>query len=195
MPEAPDPLPELGPTEPLTFHLGQAWRDAPEPDLRPAVVRATFRAGALHVEAELVDDDVFNDATAHNQATWELGDVLEVFARRDDSESYVEAHVTPDGIKLHLRFSDFGHCARVRDFAEISVDPDLVDARAERTPDGWRAWLSVPLEAGPGDVVRVSFCRYDATRGRAEPVVSSSSPHPVPAFHRPLEWRACRVVG
>jgi len=42
---------------------------------------------------------------------------------------------------------------------------------------------------------RFSFSRYDYTRGRAQPVISSSSPHTEPRFHRPHEWGVLRFVG
>lgn len=179
--------------EPAIFVLGQPWRATPQPELRPTRVAVTFADGALHVAAELTDDEVFNDATAHNQRTWETGDVFEIFARREDSQGYVEVHVTPDNLKLHLRFFDFTHAARIGDIADVAADPALVASSASRTAIGWRASARVPLDAGPGDLVRVSFCRYDASRGR-EPVLSSSSPHPVLAFHRPLEWTLCRIA-
>jgi hypothetical protein len=37
-----------------------------------------------------------------------------------------------------------------------------------------------------------SFSRYDYTRGRGEPVISSTSPHAAPAFHRQQEWGRLR---
>lgn len=178
---------------PTIFELGQAWLAAPQTELRPTLVRATFVEGALHVDAEMVDDDVFNDAVRHNDRTWEMGDVFEIFARREDEERYVEVHVTPGGIKLHLRFDDFAHAQRIDGIAAVAADPDAIRAEAARIPGGWRARAVVPMPAGAGELVRVSFCRYDATRGQ-EPVLSSSSPHPVPAFHRPWEWMPCRIA-
>mgnify|MGYP001547292407 CR=1 FL=1 len=179
---------------PANFTLGQAWNATPEAELKPTTVSATFSDGKLHVVAELEDDDVFNTATEHNQRTWETGDVFEIFARRDDSEEYVEVHVTPENIKLHLKFNDFHHTGRIEDdISRVAADPDEITSTAERTPTGWRATASVPLPAGPGDVIRVSFCRYDVTQGTDKLVLSSSSPHPVLRFHRPKEWTLCRI--
>lgn len=39
-----------------------------------------------------------------------------------------------------------------------------------------------------GDAFLVSFCRYDRTRGQAEPVLSSTSEYTVCSFHRQTEW-------
>ena len=189
------PAPRLLAREPSAeFTLGQAWNAVQEAGLRPTRVWAGFADGALLVRAELDDDDVFNDARTHNARTWELGDVFEIFARREDEERYVEVHVTPDNVKLHLRFDDFGHGARIASIDEVAQDPSAIDSSARRTVHGWEARARVPLRAGPGELVRVSFCRYDATRGR-EPMLSSSSPHPVLRFHRPLEWTLCRIAA
>lgn len=184
----------LSPVAPTCFTLRQAWRAEPEADLRATRVAVTFRAGVLHVEADLDDDDVFNAATAHNQRTWELGDVFEIFACRDDEAGYVEVHVTPDNVKLHLRFVDAEQHQRIANIDEVAADPAAIVSSAQRTPTGWRVRAAVPLAAAPGEVIRVSFCRYDATRGSGEPILSSSSPHPVLAFHRPHEWARCRIV-
>lgn len=40
-----------------------------------------------------------------------------------------------------------------------------------------------------------SFSRYDYTRGRGEPVISSTSPHPVGDFHRQQEWGELTLVA
>ncbi|MGC4047914.1 MAG: NAD-dependent epimerase/dehydratase family protein [Armatimonas sp.] len=180
---------------PATFTLGQFWNARPEPELKSTKVSATFSDGKLHVVAELEDDDVFNTATEHNQRTWETGDVFEIFARRDDSEEYVEVHVTPENIKLHLTFEDFTHTTRIEDdISRVAANPEEIVSTAERTETGWRATAVVPLPAGSGDLIRVSFCRYDATQGSEKLVLSSSSPHPVLRFHRPLEWTLCRIA-
>lgn len=189
----PTPL-ALGPEVPVWFTLGQAWRAEPEALLRATRVAVTFRTGALHVEADLDDTDVWSAATAHNQRTWELGDVFEIFARRADEAGYVEVHVTPDNVKLHLRFDDHEQHRRIDGIAAVARDPAAIESSARRTATGWRATAVVPLAARAGDVIFVSFCRYDATRGKPEPVLSSSSPHPVLAFHRPWEWTPCRIV-
>jgi hypothetical protein len=39
-----------------------------------------------------------------------------------------------------------------------------------------------------------SFSRYDCTRGLAVPVISSTSPHAAPSFHRQQEWGTLRFV-
>ncbi|HMQ21884.1 MAG TPA: hypothetical protein PKE00_05300, partial [Planctomycetota bacterium] len=74
------------------------------------------------------------------------------------------------------------------------ADPSLIEATVETLADGWRARLRIPFPCPQGSALALSFCRYDASRGR-EPVLSTSSPHPVIAFHRPTEWTLVTVVG
>ncbi|MCB9919963.1 MAG: hypothetical protein H6832_16285 [Planctomycetes bacterium] len=186
-------LPEIGSKRSALFTLGQSWRHEIEAEFRETQVTVYFRDGTLDIVADMVDDDVFSDATAHNQRTWELGDAFEVFVRHDESLAYTEVHLTPNDRKLHLRFDDAEHHKRIDGIDSVAVDPEIVDGRAELTEDGWRARVRIPFDARAGDVLALSFCRYDATRGR-EPVLSSSSPHPVLAFHRPLEWARVRIV-
>ena len=177
------------------FSLGQFWNHTPEPSLRPTDARVWWSDGFLYVEALLTDDDVFNDATAHNQRTWETGDVFEIFARREDSTEYVEVHVTPNNIKLHLKFVDFDQTNRIESIDEVAANPDEIESCAALTATGWSAYARVPLPASPGELVRVSLCRYDASRAAEEPVLSSTSPHTELKFHQPWEWPLCRLAG
>ena len=147
------------------------------------------------MEAELTDDDVFNDASAHNQRTWETGDVFEIFARREDSTEYVEVHVTPGNVKLHLKFRDFDQTNRIQSIDEVAADPGEVESTAELTDAGWKVRARVPLPAASGELVRVSLCRYDASRASEKPALSSTSPHTKLRFHQPWEWPLCRLAG
>ena len=121
------------------FTLGQFWNSVSEPELRPTNALVWWSEGFLFVEAELTDDDVFNTATAHNQRTWETGDVFEIFARREDSTEYVEVHVTPSNVKLHLKFRDFEQTNRIESIEEVAADPGEIESSAEITETGWRA--------------------------------------------------------
>ncbi|HZQ46778.1 MAG TPA: hypothetical protein VFC07_07205, partial [Verrucomicrobiae bacterium] len=59
----------------------------------------------------------------------------------------------------------------------------------------WFAYAKIPassvcLQPRPlkGSQWHFSFSRYDYTRGRKAPVISSTSPHPVANFHHQDEW-------
>ena len=156
-----------------------------------ALAQLGWRDGRVWVLGTLTDADVFNEATADNQNTWEMGDVFEVFVRRSDSDAYTEAHVTPNGIRLHLKFPDRTTIALARsgqlDGDTLKCDPTEIIAHAWHTEEGWVGLLGVPVEAAPGEKIRVSVCRYDAHRD-AEPDVASTSNHAVCDFHRPDDW-------
>jgi hypothetical protein len=183
------------PRQPALFTLGQPWAAEPDLRLQPTLVEAYFREGQLRVLATLWDADIANAATEHNQRTWELGDVFEIFVRREDSAAYSEIHVTPGNIRLHLRFQDALHHQRIASIAEVAADPDAIFSAVKRFDGGWKVEARVPMDAGVGDKIRVSFCRYDAAPHWPSPILSTSSPHPVVKFHRPEEWLPLEICG
>lgn len=179
------------------FRLRQPWQDQPSDGFQPTDVRLAWTAEALFVEVELADDDIVTRATADQQRMWELGDVFEVFLQVEGRREYVELHVTPNNMRLHLRLPDV---AAAVPFDEMLVHPVGFESTAERVGSGWHVTMTVPaavLEIAGFDAgmcLRVSFCRYDAaTTGR--PVLSTTAAHPVINFHRPHEWTAVRLVG
>ena len=176
-------------TSSVPLPLIQGWQS--EPAGLPAFAQLAWHEGRVWALGTLTDVDVFNDATEDNQNTWELGDVFEVFVRRSDSDSYTEAHVTPNGVRLHLRFPDRATIALARggqlDGDTLKHDPSEIIAQAWRTDEGWVGLLGVPVDAAPGDKIRVSVCRYDAHR-EGEPEVASTSNHAECDFHRPDDW-------
>ena len=181
--------------------LRQHWLGGAEPDFRPAIVRAGWRAEALLVFAELADDDPFNAATALNQKTWELGDVLEVFLQPAGQDADVEFHITPENQRLQLRFPDTATLRRAQesgDFSACLLWGDAMRSRiwVQREQRRWCAFAEIPSavvcgRSAPlaGQKWRFSFSRCDATRGRPQPVVSSTSPHTERDLHRRVEWR------
>lgn len=184
--------------------LRQAWRDAPEPGFRPGVIRVAWRDDRLLVFADLIDDDVTTGATAAGQRFWELGDTFEIFLRRDGVPSYLECHVTPTNLRLQLRFPEGGPAALGADpFTAALVPGDGIQSNTWPREDGrgWVVFAAVPatLADGPpgslaGSTWRFSFGRYDYMSRSPAPVISSTSPHPAPSFHRQQEWGRLRCV-
>lgn len=180
--------------------LGQCWHAQTEADFRAAIVRAGWRENSLLILAELEDADIFTRATAHNQRMWELGDTLEIFLQLVDSPAYVEFHVTPNNLRLQLRFPD--PAAQRRAQAANSLDELILPDGTFRShtwtqPENsrWFVFAEIPARSVcgaptplPGCSWRFSFSRYDYRRDRPEPVISSSSPHAQPNFHRREEW-------
>jgi hypothetical protein len=182
--------------------LQQTWLSQPQIHFAPATVRTGWRNDSLLVFAELSDVDIFNAAATHNERTWELGDTFEIFLKPSRQDAYVELHVTPNNHRLQLRYASAGVAARVRrtgSFDEALLPHEAfysltwIDDRQGR----WSVYAEIPslmvcdskncLENAQW---RFSFGRYDYTRGNREPVISSSSPHTKPDFHRPDEWGA-----
>jgi hypothetical protein len=186
--------------------LGQPWRASPEDHFRPARVWVAWTPSALHILAELEDDDIANSARGERQATWETGDVFEIFLRPEGQEAYFEFHVTPENETLRVRFPSAAYFdamasrfPRSPDWVfDLSLAPDAfqsavhVDAAARR----WRVCAVIPcatvLENGDESLQRpwlASFCRYDTTRGVPGAALSTTSPHPGPVFHQQSDWR------
>jgi hypothetical protein len=187
--------------------MQQAWLPKPDPAFAASTVRTGWRASSLLVFAELDDADIFTKATDHNQAFWELGDTFEIFLRPPDQEAYVELHVAPGNLHLHLRFPDAGFLARTPPADVFGLALRRPDAFASRVwvDEPGRRWFvlaDIPTTAvcdhrGPlgGTEWRFSFSRYDYTRGRKDPVISSASPHAAPSFHRQQEWGRLRIMS
>ena len=179
--------------------LAQAWLPTPEPSFKPACARTGRTESELAVFAEMEDEDIFNKATSLNECTYELGDVFEVFVKPETQEKYFEIHVTPENQKLQLSFPRPGAIREkpatpVADpLAKYKFGNPIICSRTlvEATRSRWSVLALLPLaiiqESGsvrPGHVWRFSFSRYDYTRGQPRPVISSTSPHPKPDFHR-----------
>lgn len=179
------------------FELGQPWAENVQAAFRPAAVRLAWTPDALLVEAELTDDEVFSSARNDNDPLWQMGDVFEIFAMVEGRKDYVELHVAPNNRRMHLRLPGVGGRATPDSppltFEEMKVTPVGFLSEATRTSSGWRVKASIPAKAlglpafSEGQRLRISFCRYDASSG-GEPVLSTTSAHPVVAFHRPDEW-------
>jgi len=180
--------------------LGQAWLVENQPDFSPATVRAGWRENSLFIFAELADRDIFNRATELNQRTWEMGDVFEIFLGCAGNPRYVEFHVTPGNQKLQLRYGGSDAVARARSTGElreflIPVEVFRSTTWVESRLQQWNVLAEIPASivcdsnATLGNAKwRLSFSRYDYTRGAAEPCISSTSRHAEPDFHRQHEW-------
>ena len=185
----------------------QGWLAKPEPDFAPMLVRSGWQTGELFVFAELADADIFTRATAHHQRLWELGDVFEIFLRLAGQESYLELQVAPNNRRLQVRYPNPAAVARARKLG--SAEEFIVRGKTFRSrvwlrakESKWFVLAQIPARAAygkaplrPGLEWRFSFSRYDYTRGRMAPVISSTSPHPKADFHRQQEWGVLRLVS
>jgi hypothetical protein len=134
--------------------------------------------------ADLTDEAPTNAATRPNQRTWELGDVFEIFLAAQVDGPYYEMHVTPENQTLQLEI-----VSREKPFDEWIMQDGPSWSAAWLTPDGWQILAALPLSLiGGQSEGLLSLSRYDYQPGRAKPVISSSSRHEAPNFHRRFEW-------
>ncbi|MFW5894125.1 MAG: carbohydrate-binding family 9-like protein [Verrucomicrobiota bacterium] len=185
--------------KPIAF--GQAWRDCPQENLRPAVARVARADDSLLIYAILEDEHIFNPVTEHNEPAFTKGDVFEIFLRPDQQSAYFEFHVNPQNQKFQLRIpsaeefhKDRGGCGMPHDWL---IRDWQFESRVKLEPEHarWRVLVQIPLSrivergsASPGTTMRFSFSRYDYPAPGQEPVLSSTSPHRQLNFHRQQEW-------
>ena len=191
--------------------LKQHWRKSPEADLDSGLVSAAWDKEYLYIRATLSDRDIFNPLVGFNLPFYQKGDIFEILIRSRDSEAYFEFQITPQNQVLQLMFP---RGSSLSDFKDSGVDMDrlidtfkvsqrIVDTHAEvdQAKKTWTVLVKIPAavlasdsQLRPDDSLRVSFCRYDYTRGKADPVLSSTSDHSIRNFHRQEEWRAMTLL-
>jgi len=188
--------------EPL--RLGQPWLEKNEPGFLPGSVWVGWTPSDLVVWAVMGDADIHNAATGLNQDTWKLGDVFEVFLRAEREEPYFEFHVTPENNRLQLRipgadwFRRFVAGEERFDEAKLPGEVFASQTLVEKNDDRWSVLARIPLATiggTPGGALQFSFCRYDYTRGRDLPILSSTSGYSVPvSFHQQSAWCTLRLA-
>ena len=175
----------------MKLDLRQSWLPEQEGDFHPGTATFSWKDGRLILEADFIDDEAGSSATANQQKMWEHGDVIELFFQREGNIDYHEYQISPNGFTLALHYPDYAAAVAVRkgerQLEEFFIPPPL-EAKAQRTKEGWCGRLVVPLEGAPGDRIRVSCSRYDYGTGRA-PILSSTSVHKAREFHRSSEWQ------
>jgi hypothetical protein len=182
-----------------TLQMQQAWRDAPEEKFLPARVRIGWRGDRFLVFGELTDDLLFTQATEDNQLLCSLGDAFEIFLRDSEGEIYAEFHVAPNGKRLQLLWPDAATIRRVGkkevSLDELKVYEPIFDFSQWSEGKTWCICASVPgssflpvCTSLCGRKWLASFSRYDYTSAEEPPVLSSTSPHAEPSFHRLHEW-------
>lgn len=181
-------------------HLQQAWQVKQSERFAPGVVRVGWRHNSFLVHAKLMDVDIFTQASGLNQRTWELGDAFEIFLRPEGQMAYVEFQVTPNNQRLQLRYNNVAALDRAREtgsLAEALIPGEAFRSKTwvDERNSSWDVFAEIPAhvvcgsnDSLAGSCWHFSFSRYDYTRGVAEPVISSTSPHAEANFHSQKEW-------
>ncbi len=180
--------------------LRQAWREKTETGFAPGTVYLGWRSTSFLIFAELTDTDIYTRVTGDNQPSWLRGDTFEIFLRPLGQQAYVEFHVTPNNHHLQLRYRNAAAFDRARRNGDVT--DALIAGRAFRSltwprpeEDRWFVYAEIPARSVcgrakslRGQTWRFSFGRYDYRRHGGNPVLSSSSAHAEPDFHRQHEW-------
>ncbi len=188
------------------WELQQYWLEERAPTFAPATVRFFRDGDALLIYGEMEDVSIGNPADPWNAYLYKFGDTLEYFIDFPDQSGYLELHVGPKGQRLQLRFPEDG-IAGLKERGE-TVDDCLVDSEelfrvqveVDSDNNQWRVLGRVPFSSltiadsdKPLPDTRISISRYDYTEGNEKPVISSTSPHEAPSFHRRHEWRTLKL--
>lgn len=186
--------------------MEQAWRESPEDGLRRATVRLGWAPDAIWVLADLPDDHIESQSTAHRQPMWELGDVFEIFIGRSRSPLYLELHASPNNHRLHLRWTTEDMAlvrSKKKQADDLQQDPADFQSWVRRMASGkgWQVLARLPASLWPdarafraGQKFALSFSRYDCGPGGQPKILSSTSPHRELNFHRRHEWRTAALT-
>jgi len=182
--------------------LGQSWRKKQQDRFRPAVVRTGSRDDTLWVYAEIHDLDSFNPETRFNEPFFMVGDAFEIFLRPLGQAAYFEFHVGPSNQLFQLRIPSAKAFAKQTEGESESwkIQKPVVHSwsAVDQNLHRWRLLVAIPAQSvvekgGSLSKWFISFSRYDYTRGKKGPVLSSSSPHAKLGFHRQQEWGTIRL--
>jgi hypothetical protein len=184
------------------WKFDQSWREKRERGFRGGKVRIGWRGDRLLYFADLSDRKVTTKALKRNDHMWELGDVLEIFAGVHGRPAYIEYHTAPNGLTLQLFWPDAGALRKTtgpKGMNPYIKNDDEAFAMARRTRSGWQVYGEIPAASVwgrqpakatlAGQTWDVSFGRYDYPAGDGPPILSSTSPLTMAAYHRRPEWR------
>ena len=191
-------LPEaLSPYAPLSFK--QSWRTDLQLDFLPAQVHLGSDLKFLYGYTILHDLKIGNKSTRKGERTWEMGDLFEIFIKREDQSDYWELHVTPENFHLSL------HLPPLEQRQEIPID-DQLSLFWQEVPEfqskvwiepnlsQWRIAWKIPWEIFGKEDPRsfqwkMAFCRYDYGEEGEPPIHSSTAPLTKLNFHQVQEWQ------
>jgi len=184
-----------------SLELTQHWRKKPQAEFLPGRVQVGWRENMLWIYATLQDADIFNPAARLNEETYKLGDAFEIFLRDKRMPHYLELHVSPFNQQMQLWFPCARNPQNEKEWIGRFIEASLFQSRTQvlESENRWHVLACVPFEhlakketIEPGVEWLFSFSRYDYTRGKMQPVLSSTSVHRVLDFHRQEDWRTLR---
>ncbi len=190
------------------LEFDQAWSEKREKGFRKGKVRLGWRGDRLLFFADLSDRDVTTQANKRNQHLWLLGDVLEIFTGVQGHPNYIEYHTAPNGQTLQLVFPSsetLGKLNGLKGLKPLMVMDDDTVVKTRKTRTGWEVYGEVPAASVwgrkppksslAGQVWDLHFGRYDYSSDKKDPILSSTAPLTVAAYHRREEWQQIEFVS
>lgn len=141
-----------------------------------------FAADALRFCFDVRDDDIVSPFARDNDDLWQ-GDAVEVFlSPNGDLSRYVELEVSPFGLRFFGEITDVSESAHT-----LTKLPPPFSARAERTAEGYRVTIDLPVRVLRGfdrDRMKLNAFRLDK---RSDGVQNLYALHPTlcGSFHKP----------
>lgn len=187
---------------PMRFQ--QFWKPAPEENFCSGEVRTGWSADGLWVYAVLQDEDISNEEETANAFFFLKGDVFEIFVRPENQDAYYEFHVGPANQQLQMRIPSAAAFNNQKDGEsegwKISGPVMRSWVQIDEENKQWKVLVFLPFDeinesSKTSQDWRISFSRYDYTRGSKRPILSSTSEHSVLGFHRQNEWTTLRFVS
>lgn len=187
-------------------------QDAARPAAAATRARLLWDRHFLYFLAEMDDADLFADITEHDGKTW-FNDVFELFFKPAvDKAGYYEFHVSAAGTIMDVflprrDFTDFDKVVkRGRFHLETKVVRRGTLNQRDDTDTGWSVEGRIPwtdfLRTGGRPEVderwRFALCRYDYTKGREQPELSTIAPlnsKQTPDFHAHEDFATLRFMG
>lgn len=180
----------------VSIPLKQSW-SLRSVSFQPATASVSWTPRALHYDIVCHAPAPRNLAGRLNAATWELGDVVEIFLRRRGEPEYLEIHVTPENQRLQLAWLP-GEIARLRSgssaMAEFLIDdPRWVNSESLLAGGRWTIHVALPARClqlsafSCSQEFDTAVCRYDC-EGDNGSQCSSTADLPELDFHHPEHW-------
>jgi hypothetical protein len=185
--------------------LRQYWESPTAFPKEPALARIGWNSFGLCAYVELVDNDIFTNATADNQRFWELGDTCEFFIKPGKAQPmYREIHVSPNDLKLDIQIPDREAYQQGKISWEEILRNDshchklgrILPGAKAWTAELWVPWTSLGVSACPGPLAdwSLAVCRYNYTRGIADPEYSATAFLAKLSYHRYEEFHQMAFV-
>ncbi|MEO8205096.1 MAG: hypothetical protein ABI615_02870 [Chthoniobacterales bacterium] len=185
--------------------MQQAWLKRQSKKIPHATVHLGWRENALQILAHIPDKDIFTRAVRNNENLCLFGDVFEIFLKDVAHKAYYEFHIAPNGLWMQLKMPGTEFFRRGGfDLNALRIPRRFLNFRLQvnRRANYWKVYAKIPASRLFGKKLTLknrvwlaSFSRYDYSKNKKNPILSSTSPHRVPHFHRIEEWQPLRFVS